>query len=460
MKENKALRLGTQPISKILMEQAIPASIGILVMSLNMMVDTIFVGKWIGPMAIAAITVVMPIVFLISSIGMSIGVGGSSIISRALGSGDKEKAQLTFGNQIMFSATTIIALVMLGLIFEDQFLHLFGAKGNILAPAKEYYHIVMFGVPFLATAMTGNTIIRAEGQAKFAMVALIIPAVVNIFLDYVFIYQMNLGMSGAAYATAISFFMSFGFILWFFVAKSTSFTLRFRYLILNWSIIKEISSLGVVTLARQAVVSLLAIVINNALFQYDGEMALAIYGIISRLLMFALFPVLGITQGFLPIAGYNYGAEKFERVRETIRKSIQYATLIAVGIFLVIMIFPEQIVSVFTDNKEILASTPKALRIVFAITPLISIQLIGSGYFQAIGKAFPALLLTLTKQGFFLIPLILILPKYFGVLGIWIAFPIADFASTLITYYFLRKEVINTLIPEKKVYEKFKNSRN
>lgn len=454
MSQSKTSNLGTETIGKILLEQAVPASIGILVMSLNMMVDTIFVGKWIGPMAIAAITVVMPIIFLISSVGMSIGIGGSSIISRALGSGNNEKAQLTFGNQVMFSATMALLFVSFGLIFEDQFLQLFGANGNILAPAKEYYHIVMFGVPFLALAMTGNTVIRAEGQPKFAMFTLIIPAVVNILLDYIFIFKMNLGMSGAAYATAISFIMSFTFVLWYFVFQSKNLILRFRYLIFDWSIIKEISSLGVVTLARQGVVSLLAIVLNHALFIYDGEIALAIYGIISRLLMFALFPILGITQGFLPIAGFNYGAEKYERVQESIKKSIQYATAIALMIFVVIMVFPQQIVSGFTDNEEILKTTPQALRIVFAITPLISIQLIGSGYFQAIGKAIPALLLTLTKQGFFLIPLIVILPQFYGVMGIWIAFPIADLASTLITYYFLRKEVRTNLIPAISSYEK------
>lgn len=448
MKNKSTSNLGTKDLKSLLLEQSIPASIGILVMSLNMMVDTIFVGKWIGPMAIGAITVVMPIIFLISSIGMSIGIGGSSIISRALGSNDNDKAQLTFGNQMMFSATASILFVVFGLIFENQFLILFGAKGEILAPAKEYFGVVLFGVPFLAMAMTGNTIIRAEGQPKYAMFALIIPAVVNIFLDYVFIFKMNLGMAGAAYATAISFMMSFGFILWFFISKNSTLILKFKYFIFDWDIIKEISSLGVVTLARQGIISLLAIVINHTLFQYDGEIAIAVYGIISRLLMFGLFPIMGITQGFLPIAGYNYGAGKFDRVHQSINKSIKYSTIIALGIFVIIMVFPNQIVGIFTDNTEILAKTPNALRIVFAITPLISIQLIGSGYFQAIGKAFPALLLTLTKQGFFLIPLILILPKYYGIIGIWAAFPIADLASTIITYYFLRREIRLNLVPK------------
>lgn len=446
MKSEFTSNLGTKDIKSLLLEQSIPASIGILVMSLNMMVDTIFVGKWIGPMAIGAITVVMPIIFLISSIGMSIGIGGSSIISRALGSGDNDKAQLTFGNQLMFSATTSILFVVFGLIFENQFLHLFGAKGEILAPAKEYFGIVLFCVPFLALAMTGNTIIRAEGQPKYAMFALIIPAVVNIVLDYVFIFKMDFGMAGAAYATGISFLMSFGFILWFFISKNSTLILKFKHLKFDWKIVKEISSLGLVTLARQGAISLLAIIINHTLFQYDGEIAIAVYGIISRLLMFGLFPIMGIAQGFLPIVGYNYGAKNFHRVHQTINKSIRYSTMIALGIFLVIMAFPTQIVGVFTDNKEILAITPNALRIVFAITPLISIQLIGSGYFQAIGKALPALLLTLTKQVFFLIPLILILPKYYGILGIWISFPIADLASTIITYYFLRKEIKTNLV--------------
>jgi len=441
MQKNNSSMLGTESIGKLLVSQALPAAIGILVLSLNMIIDTIFVGRWIGPMAIAAITIVMPIVYLISSIGMAIGVGGASIISRALGANDHHKAQRVFGNQIAMSLAVAIVLVIAGLIFKEEALTLFGAKGAIIPPALTYYTIVMVGAPFLALCMTGNPVVRAEGKPKFAMAALIAPAIANIILDYLFIDVFNYGMAGAAWATAISYIACFITILYFFLSKHSELKIKLKCFVLEWSIIKEITSLGSVTLARQAAISVLAIVLNHILFQYGGEISIAVYGIISRMLMFALFPVLGIAQGFLPIAGYNYGADKLKRVRESINTSIIYGSGLALLIFIMIMLFPEAIVRIFTDDAQLLKETPNALRWVFGVTPLIAVQIIGAGYFQAIGKSIPALLLTLTKQGFFLIPLIIILPNYFGLLGVWMAFPIADLLSTIITGFFLNKEI-------------------
>ena len=443
---NKAsAELGNAPIGKLLISQALPASIGILVMSLNMVVDTIFVGRWIGPMAIAAITVVVPLTFLIASIGMAIGVGGASIISRALGADNHDKAQRTFGNQIVMSLGLSVFFVIIGLIFKEEALALFGAKGKILAPAEIYYTIIMYCIPFLALCMTGNPVVRAEGKPKFAMVALILPAIGNIFFDYLFINVWDMGMAGAAWATSISYFICFLFIYWFFFSKHSELKIRLKCFKLEHAIVKEITELGGVTLARQGMVSVLSIILNHTLFTYGGETSVTIYGIISRMLMFALFPVMGISQGFLPIAGFNYGANKMARVRESINISIKYGTGLALVIFAIIMLFPEQITSVFTNDEVVIRDTPNALRWVFLVTPLIAVQMIGSGYFQAIGKAIPALLLTLTKQGFFLIPLILILPQYYGIFGVWIAFPIADLLSTILTGWYLNREVRRTL---------------
>ncbi|MEM6687288.1 MAG: MATE family efflux transporter [Bacteroidota bacterium] len=446
MATNKSAELGIAPIGKLLIGQAVPASIGILVMSLNMVVDTIFVGRWIGAMAIAAITVVVPLTFLIASIGMAIGVGGASIISRALGRDDHDKAQRTFGNQIVMSFGLAVFFVIIGLLFKEEALALFGANGKILAPAETYYVIVMYGVPFLSLCMTGNPVVRAEGKPKFAMVALILPAFGNILFDYIFIQVLDMGMAGAAWATSISYFICFVFIYWFFLSKYSELKIRLRCFKLEKPIVREITELGGVTLARQGMVSILSIILNHTLYQYGGETSVTIYGIISRMLMFALFPVMGISQGFLPIAGYNYGAEKLPRVRESINISIKYGTGLALIIFAIIMIFPEQIAALFTKDAAIIRDTPSALRWVFLVTPLIAVQMIGAGYFQAIGKAVPALLLTLTKQGFFLIPLILILPTYFGILGVWVAFPIADTLATIVTGWYLNKEVRRTLL--------------
>ncbi len=450
--EKKSTTLGTDPISKLLVRQAVPASIGILVMSLNMIVDTIFVGRWIGPLAISAITVVIPVTFFIGAIGLAIGIGGSSVLSRALGSGDDNKALQVFGNQVTLTFLTSGLLAVLGLVFQDYLIEFFGADDSFKDLALIYYRIVMYGIVMLSMCMMGNSVIRAEGKPKFAMYAMMLPAIGNIFMDYILINVLDYGMEGAAWATFISYGICFVFILWFFVAKS-ELRLTLNSFKLKLKIVSEISSLSSVTLARQAVISVLVILLNNVLIVHGDALDVASYGIISRMLMFALFPVIGVNQGFLPIAGYNFGAEKFERVRESINTSIKYSGGLALFIFILIMVFPSEIVSIFISNKEglspetlannneILSRTPSALRWVFAATPVIAVQLIGASYFQAIGKTIPALLLSLTKQGFFLIPLVLVLPRFFGVWGVWISFPIADVLSTIVTGYYLNKEV-------------------
>lgn len=440
--------LGTLPISKLLVKQAIPASIGILVMSLNILVDTIFVGQWIGSTAIAAINVVLPVSFFIAALGMSIGVGGSSIISRALGANNPDKALKTFGNQITLTLVLTISMVILGLWFIDGIVPAFGGKGKILEPAKIYYTIVLYGVPFLALSMMGNTVIRAEGKPKFAMYAMMIPSVGNLLLDYIFINLLDLGMAGAAWATTLAYVFCFAFIFWFFLSKNSELKIKKHHFGLHKPIVLEIASLGFVTLARQAVVSITYLFMNNILFNLGGETSVTAYAIVGRMLMFALFPVYGITQGFLPIAGFNYGAFKYARVKESIYTAIKYAAGLATIVFILLMVFPEAITRLFTDNKEVLLQTPPAMRWVFAATPIIALQLIGAAYFQAIGKAKQALLLTLLRQGFFFIPLIFILPMFYGELGVWIAFPISDVLATIVTAYFLNREIIKNLNPE------------
>ncbi len=458
MPKISAEQLGSEPIGKLLVRQSVPASIGILVMSLNILVDSIFVGNWIGSIAIAAINVVLPVSFFIGALGMSIGIGGSSIISRALGANNTEKALKTFGNQITLTLLVTVIMVALGLFYVDTMIPAFGGKGAIFAPAKVYYTIVLYGVPFLALCMMGNTVIRAEGKPKFAMIAMIIPSVGNLLMDYIFIYIFDWGMAGAAWATTIGYVLCFAYILYFFLSKNSELKINLSHFGLNVPILKEIGSLGFVTLARQAVVSITYLLMNNILYGLGGEAMVAVYAIIGRMLMFALFPIFGVTQGFLPIAGFNYGAKNYQRVRETINTAIKYAAILASIVFVGLFIFPAEIAGLFlgsgpemssedlATNAYVLEHTPFAMRLVFAATPIIALQLIGAAYFQAIGKAIPALLLTLTRQGFFFIPLILILPRYFGELGVWISFPIADVLATIITGYYLRREVKRTLV--------------
>lgn len=441
MKKPVSVDLGTQSIGKLLIKQAVPASIGILVMSLNILIDTIFVGNWIGSTAIAAINVVLPVSFFIAALGMSIGVGGSSIISRALGANNKEKALKTFGNQLTLTLLFTITFSILGLYFVNDLIPAFGGKGVIFDPAKIYYEIILYGVPILGFVMMGNNVIRAEGQPKFAMYAMLIPSVGNLLLDYIFINVMDWGMAGAAWATTGSYIVSFLFILWYFLSNNSDLKISFSHLGLNKSIVSEIGALGFVTLARQAVVSVTFLLVNNALYNFGGETSVTAYAIVGRLSMFALFPVFGITQGFIPIAGYNYGAQNYFRVREVINTAIKYATIFGTIIFILLMLFPEILTKWFTNDIDVIAITPNNMRIAFLAVPILALQLIGAAYFQAVGKARPALLLTLTRQAIFFIPLMYLLPNFYGELGIWISFPVADVLATLVTAYFLNREI-------------------
>lgn len=437
--------LGTEKISKLLIKQAVPASIGFLIMSIYSIVDTIFVGRIIGPLAIGAITVVMPITFLISSIGMAIGVGGASIISRALGSRNKKRALKTFGNMINTTLHLATLLLIIGFLLDEEILMVFGGKGEILPYAKEYFRVMLIGVPFLAWAMMSNNVIRAQGRPKVAMLVMVIPAIINIILDPIFIILLDMGLAGAAWATVISYTLSAGFTMYFFLKGDSEIKIILKYFKLEFDIIREIFAIGSITLARQGSISVLTIVLNQTLFTYAGEMGIAVYGIVNRIMMFALFPVIGIVQGFLPIAGYNYGAKEIERVKLSINTSIRYAMVLASSILVIIFLFSDELVKAFTTDLNLVEDSSVALIFVFIMSPLIAVQLVGAGYFQAIGKALPALLLTMTKQGFFLIPLVFILPKFYGVDGIWYSFPIADVLSATVTWWFLHREVRTNL---------------
>ena len=446
MKTSNTQLLGTLPISKLLIQQAIPASIGILVMSLNILIDTIFVGQWIGSEAIAAINVVLPVSFFIAALGMAIGVGGASIISRSLGEKNIVKAEQTFGNQITLTFLITILVVIFGLFFVNQIIPIFGGKGSLFSFAKTYYVIVMYGVPVLAFCMMANNTIRAEGKPKNAMYAMLLPSISNLTLDYILIKVFDMGMMGAAWATSLSYGVCATYIIYFFLSGQSILRPKLSNFFINYNTVLQITSLGSVTLVRQAMVSLTVLLVNNILFTIGGESSITVYAIISRMLMFATFPIFGITQGFLPIAGYNYGAKNWLRVRNIINTSILYSSVLATMVFLLIFFYSDFIPQIFSKDVIVSEQTPMALRYVFMALPIIGIQLIGAAYFQAIGKAKPALLLTLSRQGFFFIPLLFLLPPYIGIDGVWLSFPIADLLSTLVTIYFLNRSIRKELI--------------
>ncbi len=430
---------GEEPLGLLLRKQAIPASVGVLVMSIYGIVDTLFVGRFVGSLAIGAITVNMPITFLISSIGMAIGIGGGSVLSRAMGEGSSGRMQRIFGNMIFLTISLSMFFVLLASLFQVPILNLFGGKGDVLAPSLAYFQILLPAIPALAWAMMSNNVIRAEGHPRKAMYTMIIPAILNLILDPIFIVGMDMGIEGAALATTISYFGSALYTASFFIFGPSEMSISWSCIKPSRSIMKEISKLGSVTMARQGTISILSVVLNNSLFAFGGEMALASYGIISRLLMFVNFPVLGITQGYVPILGYNYGAKLYDRVSQLSRLSFFWATGIACAIFILLMTFTRPLVELFTEDQALIERTVPALRWVFAANPLLATSFLGSAYFQAIGQAKRALILGMSKQGFFLIPLILLLPQLVGVAGIWWSFPIADIGAALLSWWLLSK---------------------
>ena len=398
-----------------------------------------FVSKYAeGELAIAAITVVLPITFLISSFGMAIGVGGASVLARALGEGHTEKAQKTFGNQIILTLGFILFFVSMGYLFQDQLLRVFGANPEIMPYAKRYFNVLLIGLPFLGWAMMTNNVIRAEGKPKVAMLTMVIPAVSNIILDFVLIYHFNFGIYGAAIATSSGYILSGSFTLWFFLSGRSELTFTPEFLKLDFSLVKEITSIGSITLVRQSMFSLLAVVLYSQLNKWGhvafadtmgssgGSHAIAIYGLIRGFTLFVAFPIIGIMQGLMPIVSYNFGAQNGQRVKQSVWLAIQWTTGISILLFSIIALFPHQLIAIFTHDPDLLEHTPRVLQLIFISLPAMGIGFIGGAFFQAIGKPVPALILTLARQGLFMIPLMYILSHFMGLDGVWISMPLGE----------------------------------
>lgn len=440
-----SLKLGTDKIGKLLASQAIPAAIGFMLMSFNMIVDTFFVGQYIGKLAIGAVGIVTPIAFLMSSVGMAIGVGGGSIVSRALGGKEQGKVQLAFNNQISLTIVISFLLSVIGYVFMDDILSVYGALGDLKEYSEIYYSRLLIGIPFLSISMMANSNLRAEGKPKIAMLVLLVPSVFNMILDYIFIIVFDYGMEGAAWATSISYIASFLGIAYYYLADKGELKIDLKLFKPNLKICTEIFSIGSVSVVRQGAISLLTIIINEKLFTYglaeglSGEDAITVYTIVNRIAMFAFFPLIGISQGFVPIVGYNYGAKNYGRVRETIKMALVYGFFISILLSGTLILSATYIPLLFSDDAVILTYTPNAIFWIFLASPVLIFQLIGASYFQALGNGRIALILSLSKQLFFVIPLLYIIPPYFGLSGIWYTFPIADILSAILCSIFLYK---------------------
>jgi len=436
--------LADDNIKRLLFKLSMPATIGMIVMALYNVIDTIFIGRSVGPLGIAGISIVFPIQMIVLAIGLMIGLGAASVISRSLGAGDKEKANLILGNAVSFTFMISLLFTLSGLVFIDPLLKIFGVTPSIYPFAFDYMKIILLGTLFFTFSMATNNIIRSGGHAKVAMTSMVLGAGLNIILDPIFIFAFKMGVSGAALASVLAQSIAVIYILFFFRSGKSTLNLKLSSLGLNFKLIREIITIGFSAFARQFAGSLIFIVVNNTLKIYSGEMAIAAYGIILRLLRFLFMPMFGIAQGLQPVVGFNYGAGRVDNVQKANKIAIVTVSVIAFIGFLIVQLFSRTLFGIFTNDPELIEIGSNALRLMVLAVPLVGFQVVGTVVFQALGKALPALILSMSREIIILIPLIITLPKFIGMNGVWYASPISDvisFTLTAIMFYKLVKQL-------------------
>lgn len=438
--KSQSERLGIEPIPKLLISLSIPAMVGMFVMALYNIVDTIFISRAVGITGVAGVTIAFPIMMIIMALSAAIGVGGASVISRRLGEKREHDANRVFGNMILLVSCISLAAFICAVTVLNPLLRLFGATTEIISYSYDYMFPFMMGTVFFSFGFATNNIIRSEGNAKFAMITMIIPSVLNIILDPIFIFGLDLGVRGAAYATVLSQATVTIVILWYFLSGKSSLTIRWSELVPSFSVIKEILMVGFPAFMQQAAGSLMVVSINTMLIRYGSEFYVGIFGIVQRISMFMLMPLIGIMQGMQPIVGYNYGAKNYTRLKEAVLLGLKAATILSTFIFIVMIIVPNFFVSIFSSDANVIKAGSEALRILFATSFFIGVPVVCGGIYQSLGKVKQALILSLSRQILFLIPLVLILPRFVGVNGVWLAFPISDALAFTLALYLLYRD--------------------
>ncbi|MEI5993023.1 MATE family efflux transporter [Candidatus Enterococcus mansonii] len=442
--------LGTEKVSKLLIKFSVPAIIGMMVNALYNVVDRIFIGNAsdLGANGLAGITIGFPIMILMMSIGLLFGVGGATLFSMKLGAGHKKEAEEVLGNTFTLLAISGFVLLVLGTLFLEPMLQLFGASEAVLPYAKAYMGIIFFGSIFQIMGMGLNNFLRADGQPKLAMITMFVGAGINILLDPIFIYVFQMGMAGAALATILSQFISMAWILRYFLAKSDGNKIRKKYLKLKRPIVTRITALGMPSFLLQLGNSLLNVTLNKNLLAYGGDLAVSGMGIVNSIQTILLMPIIGLNQGVQPIVSYNYGAKKYSRVKEAAKLAIIVATVIVMIGWILTRLFPEVFVTMFNREPELVAFGSYALKAWFWCLPVIGFQIIASSFFQAIGRSKIAIFLTMTRQIILLIPAILVFSNIWGLNGIVHAAPFADGIASLLTAVWFTYEMKRLNAPD------------
>ena len=434
--------MGEGSIPRLLLTFSAPAVVGMLAQALYNIVDRIFVGQAVGAMGIAGITVAFPFMLILLAFGMLIGFGATALISIRLGEQKKGEAEKVLGNAAVLLVGVSVLLTAIGLVFLSPLLKLFGASEQILPYARDYLQIVVLGSVFQSVGFGLNAVIRGEGNPRIAMVTMLIGALLNMVLDPIFLFGFGWGMRGAAAATVIAQAVSAVWVVSYFLGGRSLLKFQVRNLRLRWAICASILAIGSPPFAMQIAASILNAILNNQLRVYGGDLAISVMGIIYAVVLFIAMPIFGINQGAQPIIGYNCGALRFDRVKRTLQAAIVAASGITCAGFLVVTLFPAQVIWLFNrEDAALVQLGTHAIRICLAMLPIVGFQIVSASYFQAVGKPKQAMFLSLSRQVLLLIPAVLILPYFFGLDGVWAAMPTADLGSSILTGIWLAFEL-------------------
>ncbi|MEA4924478.1 MAG: MATE family efflux transporter [Syntrophomonadaceae bacterium] len=441
--DERAQQLGEQKITRLLWQFSVPAIIGMLSNSLYMIINRLFVGNVVGADAISGMSVTMPISFVLMAFGMLVGIGGGALISIRLGQHKLEEAEHILGNALTLFFI-IYVVISAGLLLSlDFLLKSFGASPAILPYGRQFISIILWGSIFQFISFGLGSTIRSEGNPRISMNIMLVNAGLNILLDFIFVYILKLGMPGTAVATIIAQAVSALMVIRHYLSPASVLKLRLKNLRIKRHLVTGIFAIGMAPFSMQLVASIINILFNQGLALYGGDNAIGAYGIIYTITMFILMPVLGINQGGQPIIGYNFGARNYERVRETLKQSIIWATVILAAGYILAEVFAESLMSAFSSNTELIQIGAHGIRIFLIFLPVAGFQIVSANFFQAIGKALISMILSMLRQVIVLIPLLLVLPRFLGLNGIWYAPAVADLISALITagvlVYELRK---------------------
>lgn len=437
--------LGTESIPKLLKQYAVPAIIAMTASSLYNMIDSAYIGQGVGPMAISGLAVTFPLMNLSTAFGTLVGVGASTLISVLLGQRNYSVARRVLGNVIIMNCVIGLLFMALSLLFLDPILYFFGASEATIPYAREYMQVVLIGNIITHLYFGLNAVLRAAGHPRKAMYATILTVALNTILDPIFIFVLDMGIRGAAIATVISQLVSLIWQIKIFSNKDEFLHFSKDMMKFDSKIAYRSLSIGMAPFLMNVASCFIVILINKGLQTYGdmemaggGDLSIGAYGIINRLSFLFVMVVMGFTQGMQPIAGYNYGAQLYDRVIKVLRLTIICATIVMTAGFLAAMIFPELMVKIFTSDPQLIDLSSKGARLVFLAFPIIGFQIVTSSFFQSLGMAKKAIFLSLSRQLLFLAPCLIILPRLIGVKGVWLSLPISDIISTIVTIFMLR----------------------